>query len=379
MSTTNETVHLYIDDLERNEKLAINKNYTFSYYKDLVCNITYLSIANRELLQKNLERISKNQYIFYLDLEWSPDRCRIDESGGNPIAMFQIANSRGETLVVYNEGFEYNDIMGAFLRQNTFYMKDPSMDKRKLRALYPDMNFAHIIDIAVHWCKKLSLPQSFERLFNILVGETNCSIKDKKISMSKWHMSRHNVKQIVYAAFDVYALCLEHIEIKRRLAYSLNDVWAFFLYDSSQSSRPTKRIFAVDCLRRFWTFYTKMKSIDELQHKQRIYLVRQGFSFDSNDSVYGENRLEVSVLPSAVDQYRKLFEKVVMLMIGEYFDHRIKCVYFSKNAAGRMFIHFWAIDVPSQKQNDFCNEIRSILEFNVESVKCGSTFGVEDD
>lgn len=331
-------------DFAKNKPLRINDTYKFNFYGDLYCTITYISIADPIVLDYYLKKISKNQYILYLDLEWTPDRRK---SSNNPIAMYQIGNSRGEALLIYNEGFAGNRTLGNFLSKNTFYSKDPSCDLMKLRTLHKGHTFQNIVDITALWIVPLKLPRSFAALFEELVGKANYPIKDKSISGSDWGALPHVTKQILYAAFDVYALCLEHVCVRGRLDHMLSDVWAFFFYKHNTKLRYKsrfKRIFIFDSLRIFWSFYPSKLSLDSLTSKEGFYLIRQGYSYNKFENVYKNQWIDVSIFFHKTDNPQEVFLKIVLLMIGEQLDDRIKCMY-AYVIKKSLCVHFWAIDV----------------------------------
>ncbi|EAY00495.1 3'-5' exonuclease family protein [Trichomonas vaginalis G3] len=147
--------------------------------------------------------------VICIDLEWKPNR----NDQAHPISLFQFCSSKG-VLIVPNSLEDGTDSLHNFLQAHTFYAKGISQDKKKLRQMF-DETF-DIIDIEKYYLTPNNLPLNFEQMITTLVGEPSAQFKDKKMTTSDWTKRPLSVKQILYAAFDVYGLFLAVKSLKMK-------------------------------------------------------------------------------------------------------------------------------------------------------------------
>jgi hypothetical protein len=144
-----------------------------------------------------------------IDLEWKPDHG----NSFNPISVFQFASSHG-VLIVLNSEPDGTAPLKAFLNAHRFFGKGMSYDHFKLRTMF-DQVFI-IEDIQESRIIPNDLPVNFVDLVNNLIGPPAAQFKDKIVSSSDWSQRPLSTKQLLYAAFDAYAIFRVYWEIRGR-------------------------------------------------------------------------------------------------------------------------------------------------------------------
>ena len=143
-----------------------------------------------------------------VDFEWKADR----NGEVHPISTFQFASSKG-VLVVLNDSGSPNPIK-EFLTSHECFGKGMTCDNQKLQKMF-GVVFG-FEDIEVSKLIPHDLPVSFSQLVEDVVGKPLAGFKDKRISCSDWSLRPLSVLQVLYAAFDVYAMHLCYFELQRR-------------------------------------------------------------------------------------------------------------------------------------------------------------------
>jgi len=142
-------------------------------------------------------------------LEWKPER----RGERSPIAVLELASSRSALVVLSDSDFCAAPL-GDFLRSHRCFGKGMACDRRKLRAMFSE-DF-EVEDLEVSRLRPHDLTTSFSGLVDLLVGPPMNSFKDKRVSCSDWSARPLSVQQVLYAAFDAYAMHLCFGGLQRR-------------------------------------------------------------------------------------------------------------------------------------------------------------------
>ncbi|OHS96697.1 hypothetical protein TRFO_09863 [Tritrichomonas foetus] len=168
------------------------------FYDSDPIKITVIDINDVNKLSSSLEDILDGHPIS-IDFEWKPD----NKTRFNPISLFQFATSKG-VLIVLNNLENGNETIRQFLLTHHFFGKGLSYDQFKLKKMFNET--ISIEDIEISRLKPHNLSTTFTELVNDLIGEPAAQFKDKNVSCSDWSKRPLSVKQILYAAFDAYAM-----------------------------------------------------------------------------------------------------------------------------------------------------------------------------
>lgn len=169
------------------------------FFNDKLVRVEVISIENPNLEQKLNDLIDGSEIS--VDFEWKPDV----PTESHPFALFQFCTSKG-VLIVMNNTWEKNEVMERFFTENSFFGKGMHSDNKKLMTMF-DTTFG-IQDVQTTYLEPYSVSINFQLMVEELIGSPKALFKDKKISRSDWSLRPLSVKQILYAAFDAYALYL---------------------------------------------------------------------------------------------------------------------------------------------------------------------------
>lgn len=182
------------------------------FYPNELIPVTVLDLADAQQIEKSLNELIDTHPIS-IDLEWKPDEKKII----TPISLFQFCSSKGVLIILnsqnsfenpnngtQNEGKQGFEILKSFLNSNQFYGKGLSYDQFKLNRMF-GQTFS-IEDIEVSRIKPHDFTSTFSDLVEQVVGPSTAQFKDKTVSCSDWQIRPLTVQQILYAAFDAYAI-----------------------------------------------------------------------------------------------------------------------------------------------------------------------------
>jgi hypothetical protein len=144
-----------------------------------------------------------------IDLEWKPDSV----AEIHPIALFQVCSSKG-ILIVMNDTQNGRDTLKEFISTHLLFGKGTSYDQAKLHAFFGQ--FFPIEDIHQSRLTPHELPLNFSELVSTILGKPAAQFKDKSVSCSDWSQRPLTVQQILYAAFDAYAVYQVYREVLNR-------------------------------------------------------------------------------------------------------------------------------------------------------------------
>lgn len=228
--------------------------------------VTLISTENDDL-NKHLEEIIDGAPIS-VDFEWKPDR----NGEFHPISTFQLTTSKG-VLVVLNDSAEFSIAIRDFLLSNQCFGKGMTCDNIKLQRMFGEV--FQFEDIEVSKLIPHDLPVSFSGLVELLVGKPQASFKDKNVSCSDWSARPLSVQQVVYAAFDVYAMHVCYIEMQKlfeEFTFVVTPAVARRTRGLASKSKPAKQLSPVSGRR---AFHLKMKvSVAHIDKSEMMLLMK---------------------------------------------------------------------------------------------------------
>lgn len=133
-----------------------------------------------------------------LDLEWDDELC-----------LFQFC-IKDQVLVIRHPPGPGNKILFNFLSNHKFYAKGTTNDKKMLYRKF-GCNFEHNIeDISRTRLVPYGYSENFMKMCLQFAGQPTAEFKDKKITLSQFSGPILTKRQVLYAAFDVVALCMSY-------------------------------------------------------------------------------------------------------------------------------------------------------------------------
>ena len=160
--------------------------------------VTFVDIANAE---RYLSSFTKESRIS-LDFEWN-------SSAEDPVInTYQFCQGQ-RVLVVHDRGEGPTEQVGMFLSWasgNKFFGKGCHFDFQMLRKRFGSGFRIELEDIAKTRLRPYGYSENFEAMIEQFAGETTVRFKDKNVALSRWDLDL-SIAQVLYAAFDVAALC----------------------------------------------------------------------------------------------------------------------------------------------------------------------------
>lgn len=167
------------------------------FWPDMLVPVTVL-YSDSPTLGESLQALRDGKPIS-IDLEWTNKSA----ASGRFVEIFQLASSRGVSVIanVDNKGL---DELKAFLTSTPLIGKGNHEDRKRL--LHCLSVSIQIEDIEVTRLKPNGLSINFERMVTDHLGDGCAKFKDRKMTLSDWSRRPLTVQQVLYAAYDAYAV-----------------------------------------------------------------------------------------------------------------------------------------------------------------------------
>lgn len=185
------------------------KKIQVEFFPSLIISIIVYESDDANLLE-DLNSFFNDEKIA-IDLEWKPDM----KISNNIISVFQFCGSNG-VFIVTNSSPHGSEQLSDFLHSHEFIGKGNNCDLQKLKQMF-DQSF-NIIDIETSYLTPLHLSHSFMTLVSNIIGEPCASFKDKSVTLSDWSHHPLTSQQILYAAFDAYAIFLIYLSLPKNIS-----------------------------------------------------------------------------------------------------------------------------------------------------------------
>lgn len=182
------------------------------FYPGVSVKVTVVD-SQDEGLRQILEEFADKTTPMSIDLEWRPDKKHMS----NPIAVFQFCSSKG-VMIVLNSEEHGSPVLKEFLEMHQFIGKGMSVDRKKLRNMFSSAFQGQLEDIEQTLLNSYNLTKNFTDLVETVLGSPAAQFKDKWVSISNWAARPLSVKQILYAAFDAYAVFEIYKQIPRKFS-----------------------------------------------------------------------------------------------------------------------------------------------------------------
>jgi hypothetical protein len=135
----------------------------------------------------------------------SPIVADFEWHGMRPISLYQFCSS--ERVAVIRDVLRKPSVhIRTFLESQKFTGKGSGQDRNQLRLRYGPSFHIDIDDIEYTRLKPHGLSCGFMDMVTSFVGPPKASFKSKRISTSNWEARVLTIEQVVYAAFDVFAI-----------------------------------------------------------------------------------------------------------------------------------------------------------------------------
>jgi hypothetical protein len=168
------------------------------FFPNAIVDVLLTSVRDRNL-PAHLEEIGSRSPIT-LDLEWCAFNRRSFPS------VYQMCSSDNRVLVIRDLDRQQNTTLRRFLMSNRFVGKGIQNDLQKLGRRY-GRNFEICIeDIEVTRLGPYGESMNFDLMVQRFVGDPCAEIKQREVALSNWEAPVLSIQQVVYAAFDAYAL-----------------------------------------------------------------------------------------------------------------------------------------------------------------------------
>jgi hypothetical protein len=170
------------------------------FFDDQCAPVSVLDIGD-PALPAILARL-RTESPLILDLEWfAYARVQV-------ISLYQICSPSGVLCILDRSRFP-SHLLSSFLDQssgNRFIGKGIDCDIQMLLKRYGSSFVISMEDIQSTRFASRSLSENFDKMVANFAGPPLAQFKDKKVTMSRWDAPQLSIEQILYAAFDVYAI-----------------------------------------------------------------------------------------------------------------------------------------------------------------------------
>lgn len=167
------------------------------FWPDMLVPVTVL-YSDSPALGESLQALLDGKPIS-IDLEWTNKSA----ASGRLIEIFQLASSKGVYVIanVDNKGL---DELKAFLTSTPLIGKGNHEDRKRL--LHCLSVTVQIEDIEITRLRPNRLSINFEQMVTDHLGNGCAKFKDRKMTLSDWSRRPLTVQQVLYAAYDAYAV-----------------------------------------------------------------------------------------------------------------------------------------------------------------------------
>jgi hypothetical protein len=159
-----------------------------------------------EIDDENLQQILNsltNDSPLVIDFEWRAFRR------DSHICLYQICSEYGVYVIRDREAERPSWLMQRFLSSlsgRSFVGKGIANDLKKLRARYGTTFNINLEDVEQTRLRPYGLSCNFDQMTLRFAGRPKAQFKNKRISTSDWLRESLTIQQVLYAAFDVFAL-----------------------------------------------------------------------------------------------------------------------------------------------------------------------------